>query len=406
LSTLPTACAPNTKPKEVIALDDANIEGIRSIMGGMNLYVVTGLVLSSTYDTSTGFNAPCATTNKNQWSRWMKEPSDLVCNNTADLGHGTYKIYQDMIQGLQTSGDRNHDIIDADRDFSSCDVADQGKTDLGKVQAYDGSCWRHVHIAEMDVINLSGADPSLYTISGNTVTFTSTEVFESSIAGNYPVIGKFGDHIEIDDSPPFPLDQASIQETYKTLEYNPAGQSVLMCGSPEEVASDPFYGDLGFDIVLPEKTASRIMSESELSAQKQTIWTELALNAPDTLRQKMAWSLSQIVSVGVRNANEAHKFERTEAYLAFYDFFIKNGFGNYKDLMREFSFSEVMANWLSFLDNRSLQYNIDNDGFESYPDENFAREIMQLFSVGLFMLNMVGSVFHQANGNPEDTYCI
>ena len=378
LSTLPTACSPDTKPKEVIALDDANLEGIRSIMGGMDLYVVTGLTLSTTYHAYTGFNAPCTSGNMNQWSRWMKDPNDLVCENTADLGTGTYKVYQDMIQGLQTVGDRNQNVIDAERDFSVCDAADQGKTDLGKVQSYDGSCWRHVHIAEMDVVNLNGADPSLYTISGNTVTFNSTEVFESSIAGNFPVIGKFGDHVEIDGSTPFPLDQADVQDAYKTLEYNPAEQAVLMCGSPEEVASDPFYGDRGFDIPIPDKAGLRTMSASELSSQKHTIWTELALNAPDTLRQKMAWSLSQIVSVGSRGSKSAHSFVRTEGHLAFYDMLIKNGFNNYKDLMREFSFSETMANWLSFEDNRSLQYNIDNDDLENYPDENFAREIMQV----------------------------
>jgi len=132
----------------------------------------------------------------------------------------------------------------------------------------------------------------------------------------------------------------------------------------------------------------------------------LALNAPDTLRQKMAWSLSQIVSVGSRNSKSAQSFVRTEGHLAFYDMLIKNGLSNYKDLMREFSFSETMANWLSFEDNRSLQYNIDNDGLENYPDENFAREIMQLFSVGLYKLNMDGSIIHQASGNAEDTYTI
>lgn len=61
---------------------------------------------------------------------------------------------------------------------------------------------------------------------------------------------------------------------------------------------------------------------------------------------------------------------------------------------------------MSFSDNRSLQYNIDNDDGEAYPDENFAREIMQLFSVGLYQLNMDGSIVYQDNGNAKDTYSI
>ena len=110
--------------------------------------------------------------------------------------------------------------------------------------------------------------------------------------------------------------------------------------------------------------------------------------------------------------------------------------------MKEFSFSYIMANWLSFegtykyyalslvflftcalllkaffvkrsllchhdcIDNRSLQYNIDKDGSPNYPDENFAREILQLFSVGLYQLNMDGSTVYKENGNPADTYSI
>lgn len=86
--------------------------------------------------------------------------------------------------------------------------------------------------------------------------------------------------------------------------------------------------------------------------------------------------------------------------------FVNNGFGSYRDLMKEYSFSYVMADWLSFEDNRSLQYNIDQDGVENYPDENYAREIMQLFSIGLFKLNPDGTFIHNANGVPASTYVI
>ena len=79
---------------------------------------------------------------------------------------------------------------------------------------------------------------------------------------------------------------------------------------------------------------------------------------------------------------------------------------SYRDLMREYSFSAIMASWLSYEDNRSLQHNIEKSGFISYPDENYAREIMQLFSIGLHKLNMDGSIIYQENGNPEDSYSI
>lgn len=59
----------------------------------------------------------------------------------------------------------------------------------------------------------------------------------------------------------------------------------------------------------------------------------------------------------------------------------RSGLTNYRALMKEYSFSSIMAQWLSYEDNRSLQYSIDNNGLFSYPDENYAREIMQVRGV-------------------------
>ena len=62
-------------------------------------------------------------------------------------------------------------------------------------------------------------------------------------------------------------------------------------------------------------------------------------------------------------------FEPTEQYLSFYDIFLRNAFGNYRDILKEFSFTKIMAEWLSFNNNKSLQWNIEN-GEIQYPDEN------------------------------------
>ena len=296
LSYLHTACSADTKPKEVIILNEANVEGIR-IDTRKKLYAVTGLTLSDVFNANTGFNAPCASTNRLQWSRWMKDESDTVCENVANLGNGTLKLYQDMVD-TRDHWDFNDYIVDALRDHRICDIADQSKTYLGKVKASDGSCWHHVHQSEMNVFDLSAADKESYTISGNIATVTSMDAFNNGIA-SLPVLGKFRDHVEIDTSVPSPLNDQEVQDKFKTYEYNPLGKPVLMCGSPEEIASDPFYGDQGFDVVTPDNSGLRSRSEYELAGQKHTIWTEFALNAKDQLRMKMAWSLSQIVSVGL-----------------------------------------------------------------------------------------------------------
>ena len=65
--------------------------------------------------------------------------------------------------------------------------------------------------------------------------------------------------------------------------------------------------------------------------------------------------------------------------------FVDNAFGNLRDVLRAISFSPMMATYLTF--RGSEQY----DGDDTYPDENFAREFLQLFTVGLLELNDHGT---------------
>ncbi len=132
-------------------------------------------------------------------------------------------------------------------------------------------------------------------------------------------------------------------------------------------------------MVMPESAGYRSTSIFQLAAQKHTIWAHLALHAKDQLRQRVAFALSQIIAVGLITVNGFRVFlEKTEPHLELYDQFVRNGFGSYRDLMREFSYNVLMAEWLSFVENKSLQWNINNGNDPNYPDENFAREIMQV----------------------------
>lgn len=78
-----------------------------------------------------------------------------------------------------------------------------------------------------------------------------------------------------------------------------SNRAILVCGTPDEIASDPNHGDRGFTVVEPEGTGFRPLDIWENSVQRHTIWHELAMHGQDQLRQKMAWSLSQIVAVGL-----------------------------------------------------------------------------------------------------------
>ena len=86
------------------------------------------------------------------------------------------------------------------------------------------------------------------------------------------------------------------------------------------------------------------------SLQKSNAWNMITLSAQDQLRQRMAWALSQILVVTPKQINEDGL---TEAYLNFYDIFVRNAFRNYRDVLKEVSMSPMMAEMLSFLESKS-----------------------------------------------------
>eukprot|EP00804_Cyclotella_cryptica_P013853 CCRYP_002403-RF/>CCRYP_002403-RF protein AED:0.04 eAED:0.04 QI:361/1/1/1/0.81/0.82/17/505/2306 len=410
LSYLKSACTPNTFPKKVIILDDANLASIREITG-RNVYAVTGFSLTEV-NNATGipyFRPPCRPGRRT--SRWIKNDADLECANSAGLGPMSLKTFRDIIDAIISDGsDQNYNpnIVDVTRNVLECDKQDVQKYDLGNVMANDGSCWMHSHPYEQSVFDLTGIDPNEYTvISDNVVSFSTSFLYESIVVGNraiYPLLGKFGDYVVLDGTEDAPLDDSTVQ-ILKSMHYNPAGRAVLICGSPLEVASDPLHGDQGFDVVVPEGSGYGTSSTWQVAAQRHTTWAHLALHAKDQLRQRVVWSLSQIIAVGVKsNGGSRVAVEKTEPYLVFYDMFVRNGFGSYRDLMREFSYNVLMAEWLSFIGNKSLQWNLMNGNGPNYPDENFAREIMQLFSIGLYKLNPDGSRVLSETGYPLEAY--
>lgn len=71
------------------------------------------------------------------------------------------------------------------------------------------------------------------------------------------------------------------------------------------------------------------------------VWTTIAFSSEDQLRQRVAWALSQLLVV-VPSAVEVSS-SHTEAFLTYYDIFVRNAFGNYGDILREISYNPLMA---------------------------------------------------------------
>jgi uncharacterized protein (DUF1800 family) len=121
-----------------------------------------------------------------------------------------------------------------------------------------------------------------------------------------------------------------------------------------------------------------------------------AVGAPDQLRQRVAFALSQILVVSRRDANLE---EKPEAITHYYDTLLRHAFGNYGDLLFDVALHPAMGVYLSHAGNQKADPSIPR-----YPDENFAREITQLFTIGLWELHPDGSRKLDSAGEPIPTY--
>lgn len=131
--------------------------------------------------------------------------------------------------------------------------------------------------------------------------------------------------------------------------------------------------------VQAQNTATTAASFDHVS---YTFWKQ-AITAPDQLRQRVAFALSQIVVISAADGNVANAPDGTANYL---DLLGTNAFGNYRTLLEAVSKSPMMGMYLSSLANQKT-----DPVSGRVPDENYAREIMQLFSIGLAELNPDGT---------------
>lgn len=125
-----------------------------------------------------------------------------------------------------------------------------------------------------------------------------------------------------------------------------------------------------------------------------SMWKNFA-TAEDQLRQRVAYSLSQIFVISL-NSSLTQYSRGTANYL---DMLGEKGFGNFRDLLESVTYSPMMGIYLSYMRNQK-----EDTATGRVPDENYAREVMQLFTIGLYQLNLDGTYKRTADGKPIDTY--
>lgn len=125
-----------------------------------------------------------------------------------------------------------------------------------------------------------------------------------------------------------------------------------------------------------------------------SVWRSI-ITEPGQLRQRVGMALSEIMVVGIDGINLNWKQFAAAAWL---DVLLDNALGNFRTLLDQITTNAAMGSFLTYINNRKA-----NPATGSVPDENYARELMQLFTLGLYRLNMDGTL-QQSGGQPVETY--
>ena len=128
---------------------------------------------------------------------------------------------------------------------------------------------------------------------------------------------------------------------------------------------------------------------------QDAFWTR-AIAGNDQLRQRVAFALSEILVVSAEGAGLGTEGVGMAVY---YDVLLRDAFGNFRDLLGDVTLNPAMGLYLDMLHNAKA-----DPARGTLPNENFAREVMQLFSIGLYRLHLDGSLAFSALNLPIETF--
>eukprot|EP01063_Lacrimia_lanifica_P010546 TRINITY_DN1728_c0_g1_i6.p1 TRINITY_DN1728_c0_g1~~TRINITY_DN1728_c0_g1_i6.p1 ORF type:complete len:2245 (+),score=936.44 TRINITY_DN1728_c0_g1_i6:1009-6735(+) len=171
-----------------------------------------------------------------------------------------------------------------------------------------------------------------------------------------------------------------------------AACGVVSCGARGEVTNDPNLGHR-FTFRRVGKNTDEFrkfeVEQGELDGNhkfetsKQMEFHNIAVfEDMQQLRYRVAWALYQILPI----SEDVGRKSQMDVWNAYMDIFVDNAFGNYRDILHRVAYHPMQGYYLTFLNNKAYAAS------GSLPDQNFAREIMQLFSIGLSLRDLDGSL--------------
>lgn len=364
------------------------------------IYYVTDLRLEDPYNVS-----PC----KSGVSRWRRLGA-ITCPAPTALDTTTLTT---ISNALRASTDTNAYVVDITLSGANCN---SNASSIGAQVQAGTQCFQHVHpdlysvrdftrwveIHDGNQVAMQGGRPNPianWALKGGVnLKFPASHPMSRFFLrrSNIPLIGRLGDKVPfLDLNAELQTEEmAALVGALRTTSADAGG--VEACGSPSEVSTTP---DLGYHYSVynnEQKTKSIEYLDHPLPASYDPVFVlnNIALTSVDQLRQRMAWSLANIFTIGMDIGYGDHP----DAWTSYYDTFVRNAFGSFTNILRDVSFHPLMGLYLTY--NQNKGYAVQG----TYPDENYAREIMQLYSIGLWKLNDNGTRQLDASGKPIETY--
>ena len=209
--------------------------------------------------------------------------------------------------------------------------------------------------------------------------------------------------------------QPSPADTIRFLEQSTFGPTSELVGHVQQVGWEAFlneqlaaptanYPDLPFwPQTRPTSCTGDCQRDNYTLYQLQRQFFTNALFGQDQLRQRVAFALGQIL---VTSAVDVPLPSWMRGYQ---QLLYSEAFGNFRQLLYDVTLNPAMGRFLNMVNNRCqtptpADANVCRNGLKSQPNENYAREILQLFSIGTFVLNPDGTRQVDGSGNPISTY--
>jgi len=338
-------CRPIVYKSTPVTLQVENLRMFYEI-GERLVYYVGNLKLTPPYDMSA-----CAAA-----SRWKRETFES-CDET--LLDSISKAA--LVATLEASMDTNPHV----RDLGAIGCGSADGIPIGACVRAAGACWEHIHPDEYSVFDFNTWS-ALHSCGMDKITkwaqqglaylaYPDThDMFRfADHKRHLAYLGRLGDEVVYDELPSITQSQAMAEQIGAIAVVS--SEPFEACSSPGEVQNRPESGHkYGAWMAVNQRGAKELYAEYEPSNGKRMVHTMTALYAADQLRQRVGWALSQIFVVG-ESGLELHTQEQ-EMWLTYFDIFIRNAFGNYRDIMREVSYSPVMGMFLTTVDSKSLAF--------------------------------------------------